>query len=294
MRAAEATGIQDAPPETHPVLQLWHELDTAGPEVLPANAEPLGKRRTTGIAFFPVGSGLWGAARNHRLPLLGIGGVMLLGNNFSNARDADRIVRRGSEVTLLEGGTAGAFTAGPTWRNLIATLDQAEVDRGSCFFTNAYMALIRGSSNIGSLRVPPDHPFERWSQDFFVRQLDHVKPRVVVALGGHAASFLSRAAGGIRNWPSTSTRWFAEVDDADAAVSEATIGTQHIAVAAVVHPSFSKLNAKARRYKGLAGTEAEVSLVRDAVSRSAPDGAAVQRHAADGQVAASASASIPP
>src|SRR5437016_4830278 len=114
VQAEEATGSQDAPHDTHPVLQLWHEIDSASREVLPANAEPLGRRRATGIAFFPVGSGIWGTTRNHHLPHLRIGGVMLLGNNFSNAQDADRIVRRGSEVTLLDGTPAGQFTAGPT------------------------------------------------------------------------------------------------------------------------------------------------------------------------------------
>jgi len=153
IRAGVAEGAGLRPPdgvERHPIQELWDEFDSLpGGAFAGRRVEPLRPSdRLAGIAFFPVGSGLRGRVERGTLPPLPPRTVMVLGNNFPSRRSCDWVVAHGGEDVGLD-GTIGNVS--PTWRRLLALLEDAGIPRESCFFTNCYMALVVGDSNTGTL-----------------------------------------------------------------------------------------------------------------------------------------------
>jgi uracil-DNA glycosylase len=132
-----------------------------------------------GTAFFPGGSGLWRGleARGSMPAHFPDSPVMFVGHNFDSIRAFDR--------ALHKGGEAG----GEFWRRLLAMLAGASLSPQRCFFTNALMGLKPGSAT-GSM--PSVHGYREQCALFLQKQIEIVRPSVVVALGVRAESYVSK------------------------------------------------------------------------------------------------------
>jgi hypothetical protein len=126
-----------------------------------------------GTAFFPGGTGLWrGDQPCGALPDdFPEAPVMFVAHNFDSicAHNAAKI----------RGGEPQSFF----WRTLLAYLECAGTDAESCFFTNALMGLKPGSA-VGDMPTVPGYEDE--CNQFLVRQIEIVKPSLIVALGRKA------------------------------------------------------------------------------------------------------------
>lgn len=127
----------------------------------------------SGTAFFPGGAGLWRGDQ----PFGGLpahfpeGPVMFVAHNFDSIRAHDS--------AKLKGGEAKSFF----WRTLLAYLENAGIDPEDGFFTNALMGLKPGSA-VGDMPTVPGYEDE--CRRFLVRQIEIVKPSMIVALGQKA------------------------------------------------------------------------------------------------------------
>lgn len=131
-----------------------------------------------GTAFFPGGSGLWRGleARGPMPALFPDSPVMFVGHNFDSIRAFDK--------AFLNGGEAN----GEFWRRLLVILDGASLGPEECFFTNVLMGLKPGSAT-GSM--PSIRGYRDQCAQFLQKQIEIVRPSVVVALGVRAEGFVS-------------------------------------------------------------------------------------------------------
>jgi uracil-DNA glycosylase len=132
-----------------------------------------------GTAFFPGGSGLWRGleARGPMPTHFPDPPVMFVGHNFDSIRAFDKAFHKGGE--------AGS----EFWRRLLAMLAGASLSPQRCFFTNALMGLKPGSAT-GSM--PSVHGYREQCALFLQKQIEIVRPSVVVALGVKADSYVSQ------------------------------------------------------------------------------------------------------
>lgn len=212
----------------------------------------------SGMAFFPGGHGLYAPA-GEPLPDFPLGGVMVVGQDFDTEANYRHSRERQRESE-----------AEPTWRNLLALLDDAGADRSRCFFTNAYMGLRTGASNTGRSPGSRSEPFSAAFREIFVEQLIVVRPRVIVLPGNQVLAFVYGLTRRPQSW--RRPNW-GQIDDAGEALMPdlefiGTAGRYVVpAAAAVVHPSFRHANVGRRRFEGAEGRAAESRLLRAAMER---------------------------
>jgi hypothetical protein len=132
------------------------------------------------------------------------------------------------------------------WRSLYRIFAAAGLDARRCFFTNVYVGLRTGSNPSGPFPGKVDAGFVRWSKSFLEFQAELMRPALVVFLGDDARQAFELPGG---------------------ALTEVTMGTHTAAAVGLAHPSRHHRTARARRYAGLIGPEAEIALLRDAVHR---------------------------
>lgn len=150
---------------------------------------PVGVERTAktveeligGTACFPGGSGLW-RGDCYRGPLLKLfpeSPVMFIGHNFDSIEAHDQAMEQGGEV------------ATQFWKTLKAFLRAADnLNPAECFFTNALMGLKPGTAD-GPM--PDCDGYRLQCQRFLRRQIDIVRPRSIIILGGDAEDQLRKA-----------------------------------------------------------------------------------------------------
>src|SRR5919199_1543727 len=173
--------------QRHAVEVLFERLERVKP--YPSGVVPV-PDRIPGWAGFPGGSGLWGTQPGRPLPPAPIGQVVVVGHNFDNLAGFERSLRRGAESLR-----------GPFWRNLLDLFDRVGLARERCFFTNAYMGLIDGPTNVGRFPGAADPAFSARCVAFLAEQLAMLQPRVVVTLGSAALPLVARLAEGLeRAW----------------------------------------------------------------------------------------------
>jgi uracil-DNA glycosylase len=80
----------------------------------------------------------------------------------------------------------------PYWRRALSLLDLASVPTSEVFFTNAYVGLIAGDNPSADFPGRKDPSFGRWCAAFLEEQIQVMRPRLVVALGGEAQRDLHR------------------------------------------------------------------------------------------------------
>ena len=240
----------------HPVEHLFEGLATVEP--YPKGVVPV-PQKLPGTAFFPGGTGLWHPDPGGAPPPMPVGGIMVLGHDFYSEAGYRRFV-----------ANRGESTKGPTWRNLLALLVRVGVGPERCFFTNAYMGLRAGSQNTGRFPGAKDAGFVERCRAFLGEQLRTQKPRLVLTLGSHVPAVLAPLSEDLASWLKAPS--LKALDEAGCPIIPdvrfPSIPRSSTTVAALVHPSIRWASVLRRRYRGLSGDAAEVSILKDALKAS--------------------------
>ena len=239
----------------HPVDLLFGRLSEVAPYPEALGVLPV-PERIRGTAFFPGGSGLWGARPDTPLPAMPTGGVMILGQDFHSESGYRRSLAAGSESL-----------SSPTWRNLLPVLTGAGIAPEQCFFTNAYMGLRAGNRATGRFPGARDPDFVERCRRFLGVQIQAQRPRLVVTLGMHAPAMLAPLSAQLTAW-----RGAANLAAIDSAWASVVIGARFdsasdrdAVVVALTHPSQRRLNVGRRLYRGVNGDAAEALMLEEAV-----------------------------
>jgi len=240
---------------THAVDELFDSLSMVEPYPAGVVAVPM---RLPGTGFFPGGSGLWQEGSDV-LPPLPIGGIMVLGHNLDSERGFAQSIARGSENLK-----------GATWKPLTELLIQVAPDEAAltrCFFTNFLIGLIPGSSAIGAFPGTKDPAFVERCRLFLVRQIEVVRPSVLLVLGVHKPRLLAPLSPRLEDWSNAMT--FSDIDRENGGViCRAVIAGVELSMVALTHPSYRRMNVRYRRFDGLFGEAAELEMIRRAASAS--------------------------
>lgn len=141
--------------------------------------------RLAGQGFFPGGDGLWRDDSQLDMPSRGLlpsGGIVFVGNDFGTLKTYAALKQRGYENP-------------PTWRNVKERARRANLPTQLTFFTNAVMGL-RGEGKAVDRKSWISMPgFPEFCREFFLFQIETLKPRLLVLLGPEAQSSFSKLAG---------------------------------------------------------------------------------------------------
>ena len=230
----------------------------------PDEVKPVPKM-LSGTAFFPGGAGLWlGYSGSWYTPSdrpdMPKGKVMILGHNFDSEEGY-------KETRCLEGQHE---LYSPTWCNLLDLLRRVGIQQKDCFFTNAYMGLMKGKKNTGEF--PKNPQFVECCESFFLeKQIVVQKPRLILALGKHSIKFIAGLSLDLAEWKKCKT--FPALDDSDLGPVVTKVrfnDSKPLTVVALVHPAGRNLGntLKNRRYCGKEGEAAELKMVKKALKKS--------------------------
>jgi hypothetical protein len=205
-----------------------------------------------GTGFFPGGDGLV-------LPRVGrmaMPDVLIVGHDFGTLEYFNECIKRGEELLSQ-----------PTWRGILSRLDDAEIGRHRCLFTNAFIGYRKTGRNDGAFPARAIDDYVDRCQGLIARQIALLRPRVIVALGRFVPHFLSGLSPDLP-WAGALT--FKRIDERRP-VARAMFGEHRAMVCTLVHPSRGHLNARNRRYISLDGVEhrgidAEVAMLMDVVA----------------------------
>ena len=212
--------------------------------------------RIGGTAFFPGGLGLWNVKPHTSPPPMPVGGSLIVGHNFDSEVGFQRSFQQGSENLN-----------GATWRPLLAFLQQVGIHPEHCFFTNAYVGLRAGNRAMGTFAGARDPDFVRWCRSFLLEQIRLMQPRLILTLGINVPRFLAPLSPELQQVWSEVTE-FCMLDKQKVALVYPTtfLGGPHpVAVVALTHPAYRRLNVKSRCYENQQGDEAEHALVMAAL-----------------------------
>jgi len=214
------------------------------------------------LSFFPAGRGLYQPNGSMQTPAFPRGGVMVVGRDFGT--------RVAYDLAHCEHGER---ESDPTWKHLLKLLEDADCDPRSCFFSNAFMGLRSGKEarNVGDIPAHRDANFLAACRDFFVTQIEVMRPRILLTLGSAVPAFV---AAKLKVDPSWSAGTLKAIDMADASVQKdvaiPNLGFTVAAVVALTHPCLRPANVWRRAYaKGpllLHGHEAEETMLREALA----------------------------
>jgi hypothetical protein len=222
--------------------QLWYEVDGAVlpyPQGVAPVPEPI-----RGTAFFPGGLGLW-LGRGDAPIRLPRAQALIVGQDFNSAAAYERAFELGTEIDTSA-----------TWRNLRPILATAKLPLEACVFTNFYMGLREIGPETGSFPGAKDAAFKNRCASFFRRQLDVWQPKLILTLGLPAM----RAVGAVCNLLTPGS-----LQDCEHIYPGVSLQHGAVTIVALTHPSYYAANVGRRRYKDLAGSEAEQSMMTDAL-----------------------------
>jgi hypothetical protein len=235
---------------SHPTHSLWalqHRPAPYPPGMLPI-PEPI-----PGRAFFPGGYGL--CAPNAPFPF---GKVMIVGQDFDTRVSYEESFDDGEE----------SETGNVTWRNLLAVLDEAQINPADCFYTNYFLGMRKEGKSTGKSPGQKCPAFVAHCGQILLEQVKVQRPRLVLIMGIEVPRFLARMSPELTGWRN------AENNDAinatgplQHAVTFDGIAEFSTTVAVLTHPCHRHLNVRLRSYQGLCGHEAEMALLRDALLR---------------------------
>ncbi len=172
--------------DKHPVEHLFNLHKRVAP--YPKGVIPV-PEQIAGTAFFPGGSGLWQPSGSNVLPPFPVGKVMVLGHDFHS--------EVGYRLSLAK---RGENLQGPTWRNLLQLLYEADIGPEQCFFTNAYMGLRAGRNTTGRFPGAHDRRFVERCQSFLFEQIEVQQPRLILTLGNYVPSILATLSSDLDVW----------------------------------------------------------------------------------------------
>jgi hypothetical protein len=202
-----------------------------------------------GTAFFPGGNGLWMEEVEPSFP---VGGIMVLGHDFHSVVEYEGSLNRGKEDLKA-----------PTWRNLLKLLEDAEVPREQCFFTNFFMGLRAGTATTGVFPGRKDARFVAECSAFFLTQLRHMKPRGILVLGSEVPSLIAPLAPQLSPWIGAC---LGDIDRQHAALRRGVQFTPDVppcTVVSLIHPSLRHANLRHRtKALGRDAHAVEVEMLR--------------------------------
>lgn len=205
------------------------------------------------------------------MPAIPVGGVMVVGQDFDTYASFSKSLAAGGEVLFHEEERPTSSSA--TWRTLIDLLPRRfGIPLGRCFFTNAYMGLRKDGPPTGPFIGSKCPDFTARCRAFFRKQLASQRPRLILSLGVWVPSFIAPLSATLSDW--TGLNSFAEIDDVGPVRHGVAFTGTPVDAASVVcltHPSLRGPNVRRRRYRGLAGDDAERRMVEDAIGESAVD-----------------------
>lgn len=140
--------------------------------------------RLAGQGFFPGGDGIWRDDAQVEMPssgILPIGGIVFVGNDFGTLRTYLRLEKKG-------------FEDPPTWRHVKDRVRRANLPTHSTFFTNAIMGLRLEGNAIDKKSWAGIAGFAEFCREFFLYQIELLKPRLLVLLGPDAQLSFSKLA----------------------------------------------------------------------------------------------------
>jgi len=238
-------------PNDHSSRRLWSQVRAVEP--YPPGVCPV-PEQIAGTSFFPGGTGLW-CETAPDVPPLPIGGVMILGHDFHSLAGYEESKRNIAENLRS-----------PTWRHLLTLLRAVPISPETCFFTNVYMGLRDGEATTGRFPGSRDPAFVQRCQEFFIRQLQVQRPRLILALGAFVPPFLAPLSPELSGWGECSG--FRGLDEAGLSTIAAASFAQAdhgCALVALTHPCLRPANVGRRSWQSLRGDAAELQMVRHAL-----------------------------
>ena len=228
--------------------RLWAEMARTFPPY-PKGVVPV-PERIRGTAFFPGGLGLWLDERGSAEP--DTPEVMVVGQDFNTLASYENARKEGSEIKTSR-----------TWQNIEKIFPKLGLSFRNCFCTNFYMGLRENGPETGVFPGARGPEFVQRSARFFERQLDVMKPKLIVTLGLAPLAALGKHVFHVPT-PPTLSRCVDVYRDLPAAHGP-------VALVALTHPSLYFANVGRRRFQCLAGIDAERAMVLSAVPSPNPD-----------------------
>lgn len=180
---------------------------------------------------------------------------MILGHDFHSESGYAASLERGRESENQ-----------PTWRNLLKVLRAAEIPLEKCFFTNFYMGLREGEATTGVFPGASDATFRRHCSEFFIEQLDVMRPSLIVTLGKYVPVLIAPLSPELKGWCDCQS--FRQIDNAGPVQSHCRfdgLSDFKATVVALIHPSMRDASVHCRIYKQHNGPEAEKAMLSDAL-----------------------------
>ena len=221
--------------------KLWDEMSRTFPPY-PTGVVPV-PERIHGTAFFPGGLGLWIDELGKTEP--NIPEVMVVGQDFNTLASYEIARGKGSEVNSSQ-----------TWRNIEKVFPMLGLSLRNCYFTNFYMGLRERGPETGIFPGARDPKFVQRSARFFERQLEVMRPKLIVTLG-----MAPLAAVGRHIFQVPIQRVLSKCVDV---YRDLPAAHGSVALVALTHPSLYFANVGRRRFQDLVGLNAERAMVKSA------------------------------
>lgn len=223
---------------------LWDEMAQAVPPY-PRGVVPV-PEPIKGTAFFPGGLGLCveesSVVGPEHTP------VMVVGQDFNTAATYERARQCGTEIDSSQ-----------TWWNIRSVFRKLGLPIEQCFFTNFYMGLREGGSEVGPFPGRHDRGFVQRCARFFERELEVMRPKLIVTLGTVPMVAVGKEVFK-RSMPRTLSECVDVYEDLPAAYGS-------VALVGLTHPSLYFANVGRRRFRGLKGLDAERAMVQAATGK---------------------------
>lgn len=201
-----------------------------------------------GRAFFPGGFGLYHGASQTSLPARPL---MLFGQDFDTVAGYQSSCKVGHEADSA------------TWRGIEAIFEEHGIDPAACFHTNVLMGARCAMHNSGPSPALADAAFVERCISAACRQIEILRPSVVVALGVVPSALLgTRICSKKMKRPRTAT--WSDVDAAELQFIESrswpNLNAPPFAFASSVHPCLWQSNTRHRTWGDLRGVEAHNAI----------------------------------
>lgn len=240
----------------HPAEKLWRDHH---PSVYPDGVVRV-REVLPGRGFFPGGLGLSEHKLGQSPPAFPTGGVMVLGHDFHSEEGYEESRKRGFERETQA-----------TWRQLITLFRAVDLPLKSCFFTNFYMGLRKGTNKEGKFPGASDRQFRTHCEKFLCTQLRAQQPAVVITLGLWVPPAIATLSPELNCWRRKASITAKDLDSTDPVrkdVSFRAVENLKTVVVALIHPSHRSKNVIGRRYRSLTGNDAEIQMLKDALAMS--------------------------
>lgn len=201
----------------------------------------------SGRAFFPGGKGTFDNS-----DIISDKDIMILGQDFDCEKNYKKSLLNGKED----------IDKNPTWKNLLAFLDEIKINRERCFFTNAILGIRKGDKGTGKSPAFKDEALMENCRKFFYFQIELQKPKAIFVLGKYTAEFLSKTSNDLESW--STIKNFKSVDEQNDQVKQNVTfyNNSKSSVVLLTHPSFRSSNIHRRSYNGKVGNEAEIAMTK--------------------------------